>query len=154
MLSPEHKRRMAAFIVEGGLCSGDRLPGPRTSALDLPVSEAAARRQRERDWCSGRHELSRKYAALLDVSQRLLGGNDLEARRPGRGIILPALRVVPVKVRVHDKFTGLSLIVLICSITARAAEGLECVSTTRTESSSTTISALQLILYICVVMAA
>ncbi len=133
---------------------GDRLPGPRTSALDLPVSEAAARRQRERDWCSGLHELSRKYAALLDVSPRLLGGNDLEARRPGRGISLPALRVVPVKVRVHDKFTGLSLIVLICSITARAAEGLECVSTTRTESSSTTISALQLILYICVAMAA
>jgi hypothetical protein len=41
--------------------------------------------------------------------------------------------------------TGLSVMVRIWAISARAAEGLECVSTTSTPSSSMTTAALQLI---------
>ena len=76
---------------------GDRLPGPRTSALDLPVSEAAARRQRERDWCSGRHELSRKYprygfrriAAKLRGEGYKVGRKQVQKLRRAEGLGVP-----------------------------------------------------------------
>ena len=98
MLSPEHKRRMAAFIVEVGLCSG----GTACRGLGLARStfqyrRRPPRRQRERDWCSGRHELSRKYprygfrriAAKLRGEGYKVGRKQVQKLRRAEGLGVP-----------------------------------------------------------------
>ena len=61
MVSPEHKRRMAAFIVEGDLCSGRtacRCPGLARSTFQYRMRPPTAARTR---LVQRLHELSRKY---------------------------------------------------------------------------------------------
>ena len=89
---------MAVFIVEGGLCSG----GTACRGLGLARStfqyrRRPPRRQRERDWCSGRHELSRKYprygfrriAAKLRGEGYKVGRKQVQKLRRAEGLGVP-----------------------------------------------------------------